>query len=79
MKIKEKILTLFESQKDLTIKEITDSLLVSKQALHLAMNQLIKNSQVIKLGRTPKTIYRLNSIKIKEAENYENISDKNIQ
>ena len=58
MKIKEKILTLFESQKDLTIKEITDSLLVSKQALHLAMNQLIENSQVIKLGRTPKTIYR---------------------
>lgn len=79
MKIKERILNLFGTQKDLTIKEITDSLLVSKQAVHLAMNQLVESNLVVRLGRTPKTIYRLNLIVDKELVNYENVNDENKQ
>jgi hypothetical protein len=79
VKIKEKILSLFNSQKDLTIKEITDSLLVSKQAVHLAINQLVELNQVTRLGRTPKTIYRLNTSENAETNTFEGISEENKQ
>jgi predicted DNA-binding protein YlxM (UPF0122 family) len=38
MTIKESIIQLFESNVDLTVKEITERLFVSKQAVHLALN-----------------------------------------
>ena len=44
---------------DLSVKEFVDSLHVSKQAIHVALNQLLEADAVIKYGRTPKTIYRL--------------------
>lgn len=59
MTVKDKIKNLFAGQKELSIKEITDTLLVSKQAVHYAMNQLLDENFVEKFGRTPKTIYRL--------------------
>ena len=62
MSIKEKILELFVSTKELSIKEIGDNLLVSKQAIHYAINQLLAENRVEKIGRTPKTVYRILSI-----------------
>jgi len=62
MNIKDKIKGLFLEVNELSIKEIADSLLVSKQAIHYAVNQLLSENFLEKLGRTPKTIYR----KIKE-------------
>jgi predicted transcriptional regulator len=59
MKIKDQILKLFESSNELSVKEITDELLVTKQAVHYVLNQLLEEKKIEKLGRTPKTIYRL--------------------
>ena len=58
MSVKSNILTLFKQTKELSIKEVTDKLQVSKQMVHLAMNQLLSENVVEKLGRTPKTVYR---------------------
>ena len=58
MTIKEHILILFEQTGDLSIKEIVDKLMVSKPAVHYAMNQLLDEGKVQRIGRTPKTIYR---------------------
>ncbi|NJN42833.1 MAG: hypothetical protein HC811_11980 [Flammeovirgaceae bacterium] len=59
MKIKDKIIAALKESGDLSVKELVDSLNVSKQAIHVAMNQLLEEDAVIKFGRTPKTIYRL--------------------
>jgi hypothetical protein len=59
MKIKNKIEQLFLKDSELSIKEILDSLLVSKQAIHYAINQLLAENKIERLGRTPKTVYRL--------------------
>jgi DNA-binding transcriptional regulator GbsR (MarR family) len=63
MSIKTKIISLFSKSKDLTVKEIVEQLMVSKQAVHIVLNRLQEEGIVQKFGRTPKTIYR-----IKEAE-----------
>ncbi len=69
MSVKTNIITLFESQKELCVKEITDKLNVSKQMVHLVMKQLVEGGIVEKFGRTPKTIYRFVSLKkVEEAE-----------
>lgn len=68
MSVKISILTLFESQKELSVKEITDKLNVSKQMVHLVMKQLVEDGIVEKFGRTPKTIYRFVSLKKVEEE-----------
>jgi Winged helix-turn-helix DNA-binding len=54
----DKILTLFERNNELTIKEIVDRLGISKQMAHIAVKRLLEEGRVEKLGRTPKTIYR---------------------
>ncbi|MFM2338434.1 MAG: competence protein ComFC [Bacteroidota bacterium] len=61
MKIKDKIKKLLQEHGELSVKEITDWLQVSKQAVHIAINQLLENGEVFKLGKVPKTIYRLNN------------------
>jgi hypothetical protein len=58
MSTKEGILTLFNEQKELSVKEITDRLGSSKQMVHIVLKQLLESGAVEKLGRTPKTIYR---------------------
>ena len=50
---------LFVETNELSIKEIGDNLLVSKQAIHYAINQLLTENRVEKIGRTPKTVYRV--------------------
>ncbi|MCP4460014.1 MAG: hypothetical protein GY816_18625 [Cytophagales bacterium] len=59
MGIKQNVISLFEEEKELSVKEITDILNVSKQMIHLVVKSLIAENYIEKLGRTPKTIYRL--------------------
>ena len=59
MKIKEKILKLLKERNDLSVKEMIDLLHVSKQAIHKSIIQLLEADEIIKLGKVPKTIYRL--------------------
>lgn len=68
MKIKEKIISLFETKKELSVSEITNTLFVSKQMVHLVLNKLLEIGFVEKFGRTPKTIYKLKEVSIKEIE-----------
>jgi hypothetical protein len=59
MKIKEQIIKLLEENGDLSVKEMVDKLDVTKQAIHIAINQLLSEDLIDKFGKTPKTIYRL--------------------
>lgn len=61
MRIKDKIEIALKEKGDLSVKELVDMLHVSKQAIHIAINQLLEQDIIVKFGRTPKTIYRLNS------------------
>jgi hypothetical protein len=58
MTIKEKIIAAFEKSSELTAKELTNNLGVSKQMIHLVLSELVSSQYLEKLGRTPKTIYR---------------------
>jgi predicted ArsR family transcriptional regulator len=62
MKIKEKIVLLFEQKKELTVSEIVNELFVSKQMVHLVLNNLMENDFIEKIGSTPKTIYKLKKV-----------------
>ena len=64
MTIKERIKEQFERNNEQTVKELYDQLMVSKQAIHLALNQLVNEGSVVKFGRTPKTVYRLVGVKV---------------
>lgn len=59
MKIKDQILLLLQEKGDLSVKEMTDHLEVSKQAIHIAINQLLEEEKIVKFGKVPKSIYRL--------------------
>ena len=61
MKIKDKIVEALGEKGDLSVKELVDILDVSKQAIHVAITQLLEDDILVKFGRTPKTIYRLNT------------------
>lgn len=67
MSAKDRILSLFESNGDLSVKEITDKSLVSKQMVHRVLNDLLQSQAIIKLGRSPRTVYRLTSKDKKDA------------
>lgn len=59
MTAKEKIIQLFEIKKELSVTEIVNEINASKQMVHLVLNTLIDNNFIDKIGRTPKTIYKL--------------------
>ena len=59
MKVKEKIVQLFEIRKELSVTEIVNEISVSKQMVHLVLNALVENNFIEKFGSTPKTIYKL--------------------
>jgi len=59
MFIKDKIIAALTEKGDLSVKELVDMLHVSKQAIHVAISQLLEQDKLVKFGRTPKTIYRL--------------------
>jgi orotate phosphoribosyltransferase-like protein len=68
MSVKQDILSIFKKNKELSVKEITDKLQVSKQMVHIALNQLLQEKEVEKLGRPPKTVYRITEKKNVEAD-----------
>ena len=59
MYAKEKIIQLFEIKKELSVTEIVNETSFSKQMVHLVLNALVENNFIEKIGRTPKTIYKL--------------------
>jgi DNA-binding Lrp family transcriptional regulator len=61
MTTKEKIVELFESQQELSVKEIVQRLDVSNQMVHIAVKKLLEEGKVEKFGRTPSTFYRIKS------------------
>ncbi len=76
MKIKDQIIAALKESGDLSVKELVDLLEVSKQAIHIAMNQLLEADTVEKFGKTPKTIYRLQH---REISTYEDHSGTNTE
>lgn len=77
MKIKDQIIKLFETEKELTVKEITNKLSVSKQMVHLVLNKLVEKKYIQKLGRVPKTIYQILDVTKKKISLHPKISDDN--
>ena len=75
MTVQEKIIILFNQEHELTAKEISTKLLVSKQMVHLVLKKLTEKKLIEKLGRTPKTVYRLSK---KTSEPDESIIDYEI-
>ncbi len=59
MTVKDKIIALFSENGEWTVHELTDKLGASKQMVHIVLNQLLGDGIAQKLGRTPKTVYRL--------------------
>lgn len=76
MTFKEKIIKLFNNSNELSVKEIVEHLNVSKQMVHLIVNKLVEEHKVEKLGKAPKTIYRLIKTPLlkENREEYLNIS-----
>lgn len=59
MSIKDQVTELFKEMSEWTVKDLTEKTGASKQMIHLILNKLVDNRQIQKLGRTPKTVYRL--------------------
>ena len=59
MTIKEKILAEFKINRELSVKELVAKLSASKQMIHIVLKKLLERKVIEKLGRTPKTVYRL--------------------
>lgn len=56
---RENIRQLLLENGELSVKEMVDRLDLSKQAVHVAIRQLLEKGEIVKFGRAPKTIYRL--------------------
>lgn len=76
MKIKDRIVNVLKEKGDLSVKELVDLLHVSKQGIHIALNQLLEDDAIVKFGRTPKTIYRINKVDTPVATDFSVISDE---
>jgi dimeric dUTPase (all-alpha-NTP-PPase superfamily) len=59
MTIEEKIKKEFNINKELTVKELVFRTHASKQMIHIVLKKLLSQNYIEKLGRVPKTIYRL--------------------
>ncbi len=80
MTVKAKIENLLAEFKELSVNEIVNKISASNQMVHLALKQLIESGEIIKLGSSPKTIYRkVASISNDEvAKKTENISEEEL-
>ena len=77
MKIKDKITKVLAEKGDLSVAQMVDILDVSKQAIHVAINQLLEQDILSKFGRSPKTIYRINNEKQLPQDDFSAISGEN--
>jgi biotin operon repressor len=57
--MKEKLLKLLKTNSEISVSEIADNLGISRQMVHRLLNVLQDEGLVHKLGRSPKTFYRL--------------------
>ncbi|MGC4127996.1 MAG: HTH domain-containing protein [Bergeyella sp.] len=75
MNIKDRIVKFLEENKESSASEIADELMVSRQSVHSVLKKLLEEKQVIKLGSSPRTIYKINNAKQEKREKIE-ISDE---
>ncbi len=61
MTTSELLLKELATQSELSVKEFVETLHVSKQMIHRSLNTLVEEKKVLKIGRSPKTVYRLNT------------------
>jgi hypothetical protein len=73
---KEKIAKLFESRSEWTVSEIVNEISISKQMTHLILNKMMEEGSIVKLGRTPKTVYKLQEKNSKKANSVYFISQE---
>ncbi len=71
MNYQEKIKKLFLIKNELSVIEITNELHVSKQYVHRILIQLLDKNEIEKIGKPPKTIYRIKKIE-NIVENHDN-------
>jgi dimeric dUTPase (all-alpha-NTP-PPase superfamily) len=74
MTVKQKIKKLLEEFNELSVNEIVNKISVSNQMVHLALKQLLDSNEIVKLGTSPKTIYR----KIDVIQTITKVENKNI-
>jgi hypothetical protein len=74
MTVKQKIKKLLEEFNELSVNEIVNKRSVSNQMVHLALKQLLDSNEIVKLGASPKTIYR----KIDAIQTVTKVDNKNI-
>lgn len=79
MNFKNKIQSLLEEKKELSVNEIVSELNISKQYVHRILNQLIENNEIERVGLPPKTIYKIKVFSIKKVTSTENISTEKQQ
>lgn len=70
MNTKEKIIQLLKKQNQVTPGEMAEYLDISRQALYKHLLEMLKNKQILKIGRPPKVFYALKEkeVKIKKVE-----------
>ena len=68
MNFKNKIQSLLEEKKELSVNEIVSELNISKQYVHRILNQLIENNVIERVGLPPKTIYKIKVFSIKKQD-----------
>jgi DNA-binding Lrp family transcriptional regulator len=73
---KKKILQLLTENGDMSVKEMVDRLGLSKQSIHLSINQLLEKDEIVKFGRAPKTIYRIASKVVQISKDTIELSDE---
>ena len=66
MNFKNKIQSLFQEKKELSVPEIVSELNISKQYVHRILNQLLENNEIERIGLPPKTIYKLKVVSEKK-------------
>jgi hypothetical protein len=79
MKIRDKIIAFLHEIGDASVKEMVDELEVSKQAIHIAINQLLTEELLEKYGRAPKTIYKLKPAPSTSIESNEGIDNNKLR
>ena len=80
MASKNDIFELFRKNKELSVKEIVETLGISKQTAHIVLNRLVEQDKVEKLGRSPKTVYRLREAnQVKAVEATTNLSEETLE
>lgn len=77
MAAKNDIFDLFRKNNELSVKEIVEKLGISKQTAHIILNRLVDQNKIEKLGRPPKTVYRLREARqIKAVETNANLTEE---